>query len=224
MHMQHYHAFLNYLAAADVAALIMDNQGRVLAHNPLSQAVRLHKGQRHWQDHCLNSQGPRPHSGQTVVYWHPKYKATAARLVTTKLQDSGLVLALFLNAEDISSIQQQLGFVLYYPQDNACYWSDYAASLHEESAPYYSKLSMQHFLQWYVPHQRDRLLYAMLECERAHKAQQVTLRIAHSGRWVRYLWLTLPINGKPLTCAFIRQVTSPRVKALIRPRLQVVQG
>jgi len=224
MPMQHYHAFLSYLAAADVAALIMDSQGRVLAHNPLSQPVRQQPGLQYWQDHCLNYHEKPPVSGQTVVYWHPVYKATTARLVRTKLQDSGLILALFLNTEDICLTQQQLGFVLYHPQANACYWSLKAARLHGESATHYNKLSMQHFLQWYAPHQRDRLLYAILECENTHKAQQVTLQIAHSGKWLRYLWLTIPINDKPLTCAFIRQAASPRVQQRLTPCLQVVRG
>lgn len=222
MQMQHYHAFLSYLAAADVAALIMDQQGQVLAHNAISQAVRSRKGKHRWQDYCLNYHGTPPTSGQTVVYWHSKYKATTARLIKTKLQDSGLVLALFLNADDIASTQQDFGFVLYHPSQNACFWSDYAATLHDECAPYYHKQSMQHYLQWYLPHQRDRLLYAILECERTHKAQQVTLRIAHSGKWIRYLWMTLPVNGKPLTCAFIRQVTCPRQVGAASPRLRVV--
>ncbi|HLV47981.1 MAG TPA: hypothetical protein VKY35_02850 [Aliidiomarina sp.] len=203
---QHYTALLNCFAEADVAALIMDEKGRVYQWNTLSIPLRHTSQHSHWQDFCFNHDKQIPKSGEPVVYWHANRKVTAAKLIRTKLQDSGLILALFINCEDIDLQPEKLGFVLYAPHLKQCFWSEFAAELHDEQAPYYSRQSVSQFLQWYAPHQRDRLLYALLECERSHLPQQVTLRVAHSEKQIRYLWMTLPINGKPLTCAFIRSI------------------
>ncbi|MCO4320100.1 hypothetical protein [Aliidiomarina quisquiliarum] len=205
---QHYSALLNRLAEVKVAALIMDQAGRVYQWNSLSIPFRQSGQGSHWQDFCLNHDTHLPRSGATVVYWNTTRKATAARLITTALQESGFTLALFIDHEEINNPIDKLGFVMYAPCLKQCYWSEYAAELHDEQAPYYHRQSMQQFLQWYTPHQRDRLLYALLECEQTHQPQQVTLRVAHSGKRLRYLWVTLPINGKPLTCAFVRGVVT----------------
>lgn len=221
---EHYSALLNRLANVDVAALIMDQAGRVYQWNSLSLPFRQSGHGSHWQDFCLNHDSHLPSSGAPVVYWNTARKATAARLVTTALHESGYILALFIDHEDIVDSSSQLGFVIYAPYLKQCFWSEYAASLHDEQAPYYHRQTIKQFLQWYAPHQRDRLLYALLECEQSHQPQQVTLRVAHSGKRLRYLWVTLPINGKPLTCAFVRSVVSTPVKPLVNYHHPITVG
>lgn len=220
MESPNYTALLSRLASVNVAALIMDHTGRVYQWNALSVPFRQSGANSHWQDFCFNHDTQLPLSGAPVVYWNAERKATAARLITTALHESGFTLALFLDQDECSSQQGKLGFVIYEPYLKQCFWSEYAAALHDEYAPYFNCQKLKQFLQWYAPHQRDRLLYAILECEQTHLPQQVTLRVAHSNKRLRYLWLTLPINGKPLTCAFIRsvvQVSAPAASHSRRP-------
>ncbi len=225
---QHYTALLNRLAKVNVAALIMDQAGRVYQWNALSIPFRQSRGQTsqhsHWQDFCFNHDSQIPTSGAPVVYWNTAHKATTATLVTTTLQASSYILALFINFEEPETCHNKLGFVLYAPCSHQCFWSEYAAELHDESAPYYSRQHIKQLLQWYHPHQRDRLLYALLECESTHQPQQVTLAVAHSGKQLRYLWMTLPINGKPLTCAFIRSVEHQRLQTGVSYRHPITVG
>lgn len=216
-----YHGLLNHLVKANIAALIMDKNGRVHHYNQLCTPFQTKEQPLYWKDFCLNGQQQWPQAGDYAFYWPSVGQTSMAQIALTVLHDSGLCLVLFLTlakqqrptsaftsraALAARLTPQTLGFILYAPYLKHCFWSEQAAALHDEQAPYYSRLTLSQLLKWYPYAQRDRLLYALLECERSQTPQQVSLPIAHSNKLIRYLWLSLPINGKPLTCAFIRPV------------------
>lgn len=195
-----FHALLGQFRKLGVVALITDNAGRVLDSNLLAKAMRRQQVL-FCNDFCLNQVEPLPASGKLIVYKDSEQRARSATVVSTRINERGDHLILFIEPQ-LDPIQA-LGFIIYDASQQDCYWSQRASLMHGERI-YQAKQPITQFLRWYAPAQRDRLLYAILQCEQSHCPQQVSLDIAYSRQRIRYLWLTLPIQGKPITCAFIR--------------------
>ncbi|CUS48673.1 MAG: protein of unknown function DUF1314 [Idiomarinaceae bacterium HL-53] len=204
-----YQMLLKTLEEEQLPAFILNEQGYVVDTNAHCELVRHHKNEPLWHDYCLNqpelSAKPLPHAGQSVAYLNQQREVQVGTLLMTQLDDRAQRIFAF-----IIPLQHEtatpLGFMIFEAQQQLCYWSEQTSELHDEAPQYGTRQNLHQFLKWYEPRQRDRLLYAMFTCEQTHLPQQVTLNIAHSKKRIRYLWMTLPIQGKSLTCAFIRAV------------------
>ncbi|RTE87529.1 MULTISPECIES: hypothetical protein [Gammaproteobacteria] len=207
-----YNALLRTLEDECLPAFILSQKGFVLAVNNQCERVRTTPTRTCWHDYCLNQPDfeskALPHKGQSIAYLNTAREVQVGTLLMTKLDAGGHHIFAFIIPIQHDQ-DEPLGFMIFEAQKQLCFWSDQASELHDESPRYGTKQNLQQFLSWYEPCQRDRLLYAMLQCEKTHVPQQVTLKIAHSKQKIRYLWLTLPIQDKPLTCAFIRAVKRP---------------
>lgn len=207
-----YSALLHTLAEECLPAFILNQNGIVLAKNAQCERVKTTTQKSYWHDFCINQPEfqaePLPHAGQSIAYLNNAREVQVGTLLMTKLDADGHHIFAFIIPIQHQS-EEPLGFMIFEAQKQLCFWSEQASEIHDESPRYGTKQNLHQFLSWYEPCQRDRLLYAMLQCEKTHTPQQVTLKIAHSQQKIRYLWLTLPIQGKPLTCAFVRALKQP---------------
>ncbi|MCC5855351.1 MAG: hypothetical protein JJU10_06675 [Idiomarina sp.] len=198
-----YTGLLNTLARASIAALLIDGQGRVTQWNACCKPRYPERSEKCWADFCFHAKSRFPEHGSAAILLSEQEHVRAGYVIITRLLEQPPGILLVMHVEQLWADNDRLGFVIYHAETQRCFWSAHAAELHEEGEEQ-SRFHVREFLQWYEPAQRDRLLYAMMACEETQQPQQVSLRIAHSGKRIRYLWLTLPVNGKPLTCGFIR--------------------
>jgi|SRR5690554_1595321 len=202
-------ALLTQLQQQHIPALILTPKGEVLHTNQLITAVTTEA--KHWRHFCLNygTEQPRglPADKSVFVYCDPRHNIRTAFAMRIPLPQSSCSLLLLVEPQALQF--GSMGFVIFDPTEQCCYWSEKASRQHGE-LHYRRVQDLPNFLHWYHPAQRDRLLYVMLHITPQSPPQQVTLTVAHSGQRVRYLWLPLQMQGKYFVCAFVRSLKVPQ--------------